>query len=182
MARKRDRSFEILVKEHERALRAFVRGCSYDKAAADDVVQETFVIAWRKLKQYDERIPFARWLRGIAINQVHAHDRKEAIRSKHIRFLTREQIGAVADEFDRLVPGRGDVSTDTLEALRACLDALPANDREVVRRVYEGGQACKIVADELGSTAIAIRQRLRRARLRLRDCILGKLRMEITHA
>ncbi len=181
MAQDRERLLKILVKEHEPSLRAFARAFLFDRAAADDVVQETFLAAWRQLDEYDEAIPFAHWLRGIARNKIRAHNRKQAIASKHVRLLTHEQINAVADEFERLVPGRGGAFDDTLEALQACLRALSPDDHEVICRVYEKNQTGKAIAEDLGRTLDAIKQRVQRARLRLRDCILGKLRSEVAN-
>ena len=108
MARNRKRLFEILVREHELALLAFVRSCVYDRGAAEDLVQETFLVAWNRLDDYDENTPFARWLRGIARNKVLAHYRASATAGRHVRILAPGEVAAIADEFDRLIPGRGE--------------------------------------------------------------------------
>lgn len=78
MRRNREELFEILVREHRLALLAFVRACVYDRGAAEDLVQETFLAAWEHLDEYDEDSPFARWLRGIARNKILAYYRAAA--------------------------------------------------------------------------------------------------------
>lgn len=181
MVRDREQIFEILVREHELALLAFVRACVYDRGAAEDLVQETFLAAWRQLEEYDENTPFARWLRGIARYKILAHYRASRTAARHVQILDPDRIAAIAAEFDRLIPRRGDAISDTLAALCECLAALEEGDHDIVRRTYEQRQTCRAIADQLGQTVEAIKKRLQRARARLRDCILGKLKTELAH-
>jgi RNA polymerase sigma-70 factor (ECF subfamily) len=58
--------FEILVRENSRMLLAFIRSIQSDQAAADDIWQETMLVAWRRIGDYDNSRPFGPWLRGIA--------------------------------------------------------------------------------------------------------------------
>ena len=78
MARQTNRSFDILVREHDLALLAFVWACVHDPAAAEDLVQETFLAAWERLDDYEENLPFAGWLRGIARHKILAYCRDSA--------------------------------------------------------------------------------------------------------
>ena len=68
--------FEILVRENADSLTAFLRASVYNEAAADDLFQETMLIAWRKIGEYDRSRPFGAWLRGIAKRLALAHFRK----------------------------------------------------------------------------------------------------------
>ena len=126
MQRTREDVFEILVREHEPALSAFLRSCVLDLAAAEDLTQETFLAAWHQLDQYDENHPFANWLRGIARNKALAYYRRAATAGRRVRTLDPKALAAVADQFDRLIPGRSDASAETLPALRQCLANLSA--------------------------------------------------------
>lgn len=181
MERTREQLFEILVREHERPLRAFVSACLHMPDLAGDIVQEVFAAAWQQLDEYDARGPFAAWLRGIARYKVLAHRRSLAIRGRHLTYLAPEQIEAVAEQFDRMIPGRGDVTEETFTALRECLAALPARQREVVEGVYHRRLTCKALAAEVGRTLSAIRRMLHRARASLKSCIEAKLATEAAH-
>ena len=182
MQRTREDLFEILVREHEPALAAFLRSCVLDSAAAEDLAQETFLAAWQQLDQYDENHPFANWLRGIARNKALAYYRSVASAGRRVRILDPKALAAVADQFDRLIPGRGDAPAETLAALRQCLANLSAADHEIVRRTYRDRQTCRAIADQLGHTDEAIKKRLQRARAQLRDCIISKLKPETARA
>ncbi|MGQ3054098.1 MAG: RNA polymerase sigma factor [Roseateles sp.] len=61
------RAFELLVRRHQGLVRAQLRRLLFDDpATADDLAQETFVIAWRKLAQFRGDARFGTWLYRIA--------------------------------------------------------------------------------------------------------------------
>ncbi|MDN5924466.1 MAG: RNA polymerase sigma factor [Xanthomonadales bacterium] len=61
------RAFEQLLRRHQGMVRAQLRRLLRgDEAAADDLAQETFVIAWRKLSQFRAEAKFSTWLYRIA--------------------------------------------------------------------------------------------------------------------
>jgi len=175
MERTREGIFEILVREHQPALLAFVRSCIQDAHTAEDLTQEAFVAAWNRLEDYDKARPFAPWLRGIARNKILEYRRSVATRLRHVSVLRPEQVDAVVGEFERLIPGRGDSINETLTALNDCLAALPARHRDLIHRVYRENQTCGTIAARLEQTIEAIKKQLQRVRAQLRDCILGKL-------
>jgi RNA polymerase sigma factor (sigma-70 family) len=63
-----DRSaFSQLVRRHQGAVRAQLRRlCGADRSWADDMAQETFLLAWRKLAQFRGQARFATWLHCLA--------------------------------------------------------------------------------------------------------------------
>lgn len=61
------RAFEQLVRRHQRMVRAQLRRLLHgDNAEADDLAQETFLLAWRKLHQFRGEARFSTWLYRIA--------------------------------------------------------------------------------------------------------------------
>lgn len=178
--RSREGLFEILMREHEAGLLAFVRSCVEDDSAADDLVQETFLAAWRQLDQYDPERPFARWLRGIARNKILEYYRSTAVRGQYVRFLTPEALQAIADAFEPLT-GLGDTFAQCLDVLRDCLGALQTTDHEIIQRTYRQEQSCWTIAEQMGQNVEAVKKRLQRARAQLRNCILMKLGLETRH-
>jgi tmRNA-binding protein len=65
--------FEILMREHIDSVRAFLLSSLRDAVAAEDVLQETFLVAWRILDRYDRKLPFGPWVRGIAAKLLLNH-------------------------------------------------------------------------------------------------------------
>ena len=76
--------FEELVKEHHASLRVFVRSLGVAADWVDDLAQDAFVEAYRKLDTFDVNRDFGKWLRGIARNLVRNELRKE---NRHRRIL-----------------------------------------------------------------------------------------------
>ncbi len=59
-------AFNALVREHQSKVRGFLRRLTRgDAALADDLGQETFLEAWRKIAQYRGDGSFSGWLCGI---------------------------------------------------------------------------------------------------------------------
>ncbi|MDP2131301.1 MAG: sigma-70 family RNA polymerase sigma factor [Erythrobacter sp.] len=63
------RAFEQLVRRHQGMVRAQLRRLLHgDAARADDLAQETFLLAWRKLNQFRGEARFSTWLYRIAFS------------------------------------------------------------------------------------------------------------------
>ena len=121
--------FAILAREHEETLRAFVRACIGDPAAADDIVQEVMITAWRRLPDYDRGRPFATWLKGIARNKILEHLRNASTARRHVERLTPELLDRISEEQDRLLTSDSVVFAERMAPLRSCLSQLPTEDR-----------------------------------------------------
>jgi RNA polymerase sigma-70 factor (ECF subfamily) len=75
-------AFAELVRRHQSAVRACLRKLTVgNHALADDLAQDTFVLAWRNLKSFRQEARFSTWLYRIATNcwLAHARKRREAL-------------------------------------------------------------------------------------------------------
>ena len=75
-------AFAELVRRHQSAVRACLRKLTAgNHALADDLAQETFVLAWRNLKSFRQEAKFSTWLYRIATNcwLADARKRKEEL-------------------------------------------------------------------------------------------------------
>src|SRR5215469_17508588 len=61
-------AFRVLVERHSRALFRLAFRMTGNEADAEDVVQESFLRAYRQLGRFDERSSFGTWLHRIAVN------------------------------------------------------------------------------------------------------------------
>jgi len=61
------RAFAALVDAHQQAVRGFLRRFAGHWADADDLAQEAFVTAWRKLARFEGRSSFRSWVSGIGV-------------------------------------------------------------------------------------------------------------------
>lgn len=91
-------SFGILVERHQSDLRYSLRQMTgWNEALADDLAQETFIQAFKSLKNYQGTAKFSSWLYRIAYNQMVSHFRlarnREVSASEEILKTHSEQLG-----------------------------------------------------------------------------------------
>jgi RNA polymerase sigma factor (sigma-70 family) len=153
--------FERVFDAHFRAVLAYAvrRG---ERAEADDVVAETFLVAWRRLDELPEDPK--PWLlavaRGVLANQRRAAGRRAALDERLAR--EREVLGE---------------SLEDPPVLRA-LGRLSESDRELLLLVAWEGLSNKEAAATLECSCTALKVRLHRARLRLRATLESLERSE----
>jgi RNA polymerase sigma-70 factor (ECF subfamily) len=128
-------------------------------AFVDDVVAETFTVAWRRLPEVPD--PALPWLlgiaRGVAANQVRSSRRQTALAAK------------VAAEPPR-APNRPYLTAST--AILEAMATLSDDDREVLTLIAWDELEPREAAQVLGCSPAALRVRLHRARARLRRAVL----------
>lgn len=156
--------FAALFRRHAPAILRYVtRRIGAD--AADDVVAETFLIAFRQRASYRTECPDAvPWLYGIATNLVGRHRRTEV---RQLRLLARTGVDPVAEPFtDRVDAAVSAASTNA--QLAAVLADLPAAQRDALLLVAWGGLSYEQVAAATGAPLGTVQSRISRARRRLR--------------
>jgi RNA polymerase sigma-70 factor (ECF subfamily) len=75
-------AFNLLVRAHQRGLYAIVFSMLKDHDATDDVVQDSFVKAYKHLESFEGRSSFKSWLYSIAINTAKNAMKSEALRDQ----------------------------------------------------------------------------------------------------
>ena len=137
---------------------------------AEDVTAETFLAAFRSRGRYDAAWPDARpWLYGIAVRQIHRHRRVEARRLRLLRSALAD--GPAEDDSDRALER---VAAQRLgPRLAAAVTALPRQDRELLLLVAWAELSYAEAAAALGTTASAVKARLHRIRVRMRQELGG---------
>ncbi len=123
-------AFAELVRRHQSPLRAFLRGMTRgDTALADDLAQETFLRAWRKLESYRNEGRFSTWLFGIAINEFRG-------RARRLRRLREERWDETSPEGESAAePVTPGVQLDINEAL----DRLTPGERAAIILCCQNG-------------------------------------------
>jgi len=163
--------FEILVRESADSLTAFLRASVDDKAAADDLFQETMLIAWRKIGEYDRSRPFGAWLRGIAKRFVLAHYRKTA---REVALSSERVLDYLDQRMAQVDRQPGDTLDEKIAALRDCVERLDPLYQEPIELHYRHRRTTEWIAEHLATTRDAIQKRLQRARMQLAECLEHK--------
>ncbi len=152
-----------LYDEHARDLHRYLAR-RLTPAAADDLVAETFLVAWERRDRFDPARGIARaWLFGIATNLLRRHARTEAAT---LRALARSAGRAERPE-PTDVAARVD-ATRAAGALAAALAALRREERDVLLLVAWADLRPSEIATALDIDDRTVRTRLHRARTKLR--------------
>ena len=165
--------FEILAREHAESVFAFLRAAGHSHDQADDLLQESLLVAWRRIDDFDRKRSFGPWLRGIAAKLSMARKRKLA-GSKEAT-LESQVLEHLQHRFDQLDHVTGFAFQEKIEILRVCLNNLSQTDREIVGKKYQGDSTLVEIASALALNLETVKKRIQRARTSLKDCIVGKL-------
>lgn len=166
-ARDDSRAFDSLVKRHHAGLAQAARSFGIPATDIDDIVQETFVAAWRSLSDYDADRPFRAWLYRIALNKMRDLHRFRKVR--HFLFgafdLDDPDLGGLDDGLPG--PERAVSARRELARVNATLGRLERGQREAIVLTALVGLSQVEAADAMGITPKALEGRVARARTRL---------------
>jgi RNA polymerase sigma factor (sigma-70 family) len=160
-------AFAVLFDRYAAHIHAYVAR-RLGSAAADDLVAETFLVAFGRRTSYDLHRPQARpWLYGIATTLIARQRRRE---QRLFRALARTGVDPlpepIADQVVRRVAAQGQQ-----RLLAAALARLAKGDREVLLLMAWGGLTYQEIAEALGVPVGTVRSRLHRARRKVRQAL-----------
>jgi RNA polymerase sigma-70 factor (ECF subfamily) len=169
LSRHEPEHFSVLFRRHAPHIQRYVvRRLGQD--AADDIVAETFLLAFRQRDSYDQTRADARpWLYGIATNLIGRHRRAEI---RLYRALARTGADPVMEPFTDRVDDRVSASTAS-RRLATALARLPEKLRDTLLLVAWGDLSYEEVATALGVPVGTVRSRVSRARSKLRQALGG---------
>ena len=169
LSRHEPEHFTVLFRRHAPHFQRYVvRRLGPD--AADDIVAETFLLAFRQRGSYDLARADARpWLYGIATNLIGHHRRAEV---RLYRALARTGTDPVTEAFTDQVDDRVSAGTAS-RRLAAGLARLPEQLRDTLLLVTWGDLSYAEAAAALGVPVGTVRSRVSRARARLRRVLGG---------
>jgi RNA polymerase sigma-70 factor (ECF subfamily) len=165
-------AFARLFAQHDRWLFAYLVSLLGSAAHAEEVFQEVCVILWREHETFELGTNFVKWVSVIAHNQVHRFRRQQRRVGPQLSDTVVDLLAVDAVE-------RADLLESRRDALRRCLEKLPAKDRQLLGHCYGDTRATiKTVAAELGRPANSVYKALNRIRKALYECIERTLSVE----
>lgn len=148
------KAFDELVRRHWAGIRRFLLGYLPD-GSSDDIAQETFLRAYRKIEQYDGNRPFLPWLftisRRLALNEIRRKNRQR-------------EVSLPSHTAEGVPEGQ---STSFGPLWQFAKDRLSPNSYAVLRLHYAEDLSIEEVARVLGKGKIATKVMLHRARRKL---------------
>jgi len=154
-------AFDELFRRYHRAVYAVVIRRLGNDAEAQELCQEVFIQAMRKIGQLENPICFGGWLRSIAkrmaINRV--------VRNRPVATLDEDRYNATCVEHE--TPLRAMITREQYAQVHVGLNRLTDLDRATLVAFYFRGQSLIEMSDEFASPVGTIKRRLHVARKRL---------------
>jgi RNA polymerase sigma-70 factor, ECF subfamily len=166
-----DPEFVQLFTRSQRSLYLFILSQVPNSVDAEEILQETNLVIWRKMDRFQPGTSFPAWSSQIALLEV-------------LKFRERRQRDRLrfSDEFVERVAEEAKVATDRLEerqrALVHCLGKLRKDDRELLEQRYAPGTNGLGLAERLGRPVNSVYQSLGRIRRALIECVNRRLAAE----
>lgn len=154
---------------HSNRLRGFILGLLPDRAAAEDVLQEVFLIVTAKAAEFQTGTDFLAWGRTIARLKVLEHRQRRFPAARQLSDEAWKLLAQAAPEVD-------DAWDVRHEALQLCLDELAPRAREVVQLLYSAERlSLDEVAQRMSWTVGSVKVALSRAKDALWNCVQRRL-------
>ncbi len=164
-------AFRLLVERHSRAIFRVAYRMTGNEHDADDVVQETFLRAYRRIETFEERANFSTWIHRIAINCSLDLLRARGRHDKH-------HGGGIEDEeMSRTLqtndpqPDRLALSAELQKHVVAALDRLSGNERTAFILRHFEGMPVEEIGRTLGIQVNAAKHTIFRAVKKLRESL-----------
>ena len=160
-AKQGDRSaFAELVSSHQGLVSSTTLSITGDFQRSEDLAQETFLIAWRKLADLKEPLKFPAWLCGIARNCAHNWLRHH-VTDPLAKSTTFENVAVESQQTE--------IDHDEAQLVWSALEKIPENYREPLIMYYRQNAQIAQIAAALEITEETVRQRLSRGRKLLKS-------------
>lgn len=165
------RAYDELVRRYRVAVVLTAEQVLGNRAAAEDVAQESFLLAFKALPQLEEPAKFGGWLRMITRHRAQRVATREwrstATEDSDLDLLLRSR----SEELHRMDPVRLCEVKEEMGELWFAMDALPADWREVILLRCVEGWSLENIAEYLSVSVGVVRGRLDRARAALRKTL-----------
>ena len=163
--------FAQLLATCQRQVFLYAMSLLHNAANAEEVLQETNLVLWRKFDQYQPGTDFGRWASSIAHYEVLKQREKKL---RHERLFSDAFIESLAAD----APQRAGLLEARRQALLECLTKLSQADRQLVTCRYQPEANTRQLAEAVGRSVQGTRRALHRIRTALAACVERTLARE----
>lgn len=159
-------AFAELVRRHQSPVRTVLRRLARgDQGLADDLAQDTFILAWRNIRHFRFEARFSTWLYRIAINAWRSDARKK------------RELLLDADDAEPLLDSIADEDLPDIAArvdLERAMTALSEGERAAIAACYYADLSHEEAAQALGIPVGTVKTHVLRGKAKLRARLAGK--------
>lgn len=170
-----DRAYEMLVVKYQRRIERLVGRMVRDGDVVQDIAQETFIRAWRALRNFRGEAQFYTWLYRIAVNTA----KKHLMDIKRDPVITESALRGAQGEDDETsmaehplnnrvsegeTPESAYAAKEIAEAVNSAMDALPEELRQAITLRELEGLSYEEISEMMSCPIGTVRSRIFRAR------------------
>lgn len=136
------------------------------RALAEEAVQDTFILIWKNAARFDPE-------RGAGLTWIYAilRNRSLSILRDERRLDTDADAGAIEAVSEEDDPEAAMSKLSDADALRGCLQALPAQRRDMILLAFVQGLSHGEIAGKLGMPLGTVKSWIRRSLIALKECL-----------
>jgi len=165
-------AFEQLVRQYDRQIFRVAQHITQNREDAEDITQDVFLKAYGKLEQFQGNSKFSTWLVRIAVNESLMRLRKrKTSRTVSMDQDVQTEEGSIPRDFADWSPNPEQIygQSELGDILRKTINGLPPGFRTVFTLRDIENLSTEETAEALGLSVPAVKSRLLRARLQLRE-------------
>ena len=164
-----EHAFSILVKKHQKSVHALAWRKIGDFHIAEEITQDTFLQAHKKLASLKNPSQFAGWLYVIADRLCRSWLRKRQLKMQSLETISEETLEET--DYSNYVREQreGTAVEHRRRIVQKLMEKLPESERTVMVLYYLGEMSGKEISKFLGVSPNTVRSRLQRARKRLKN-------------
>lgn len=160
--------FAQLLATCQRKVFLYIMALVHNPTDAEEILQETNLVLWRKFDQYRAGTDFVQWACRVAYYEVLKYREKRA-HKEHL--FSSDLLERFADEVQQFLQ-QADARR---EALSGCIQKLRPQDQQLLWQRYQPQASTRSVAEALGRSVQGTRKSLHRIRMTLLECIRRSL-------
>ena len=162
-------AFSELVKKHQKSVHALAWRKIGDFHIAEEIAQDTFLLAYKRLTSLKNPSQFAGWLYVITDRQCKAWFRKKRMDMQSLNATSEETLEKTAYS-DYVSKQREETAVEhRRKIVQKLMERLPESERTVMVLHYLGEMNCEEISKFLGVSPNTVKSRLKRARERLKS-------------
>jgi RNA polymerase sigma-70 factor (ECF subfamily) len=167
-------AFAPVVERYHACIFGFTYRYTRNREDAADLTQETFLRAFRSLNQYDSRFPLRNWLYTIATNACHDWARRCNTQPQGAPILDNPEVDSIqATGQEAGDPADIVIRAENTQVVENAVAGLPEEYRAPLILFYMEGLSQGEISSILQLPLTVVKNRLYRARLRLRQMLEG---------
>lgn len=162
----KNNAFNQLMQDFQRMAFSLAYSKLSDQQLAEDVTQEAFLTAYKRIHQLKDSTAFPSWLKRIVMTHADRINRRpqpmiEPIESQYELASSHPSPEAILEE------------TELRDRVQIAISALPEKERDVTHDYYIKGESQREISEKLNIPLATVKKRLQYAREHLRGMIIG---------